>query len=180
MKWINGSLSDELFPVLSTSRLNLRQLSLNDGNGLFILRSSAEVNQYLERQKPASTADSEAFIRRIEMGASQNKWIYWAISLTDETALIGSICLWNFNRQKHSAEIGYELLPEFQCLGLMSEAVKVVLDYGFNTLKLRRIFAYTHKDNHRSLKLLENNQFNVAEEKSNSPVDMICFSRTNI
>ena len=37
------------FPVLSTERFILRQLSINDTNKIFLPRSDSEVNKYLDR-----------------------------------------------------------------------------------------------------------------------------------
>jgi ribosomal-protein-alanine N-acetyltransferase len=42
------------------------------------------------------------------------------------------------------AEVGYGLNPAFQNKGIMTEALKCVIDYGFNELKLIKIEAFTH------------------------------------
>ena len=41
----------------------------------------------------------------------------------------------------------------------MSAAIKLVLDYGFKSLNLDKIEAFTHKDNTSSIKLLERHGF---------------------
>lgn len=75
--------------------------------------------------------------------------------------MIGSICLWNFSNNLKTAEVGYSLYPEFQNKGIMSEALKSVIDYGFNELKLDKIEAFTHSKNEPSKKLLEKNGLQI-------------------
>ena len=55
--------------------------------------------------------------------------------------------------------MGYELLPEFQGKGMMSEAVNFVLKFGFKDLNLGRIEAFTNRNNFDSIKLLQNLKF---------------------
>ncbi|MBK7227389.1 MAG: GNAT family N-acetyltransferase, partial [Ignavibacteriales bacterium] len=84
--------------------------------------------------------------------------------------LIGSICLWNLSREENKAEIGYELLPDFQGKGIAQEAMLAVLDCGFNIMLLNKIEAYTHKENSSSIKLLEKFTF-VRDLDAESKVD---------
>lgn len=51
------------------------------------------------------------------------------------------------------------LYPDAEGKGLMQEALSAVIEYGFATLKLKSIEAYTHKDNSRSTALLIRNFF---------------------
>ncbi|MFT5915665.1 MAG: ribosomal-protein-alanine N-acetyltransferase [Bacteroidia bacterium] len=76
--------------------------------------------------------------------------------------MIGSICLWNFSEDRKIAETGYDLSPKFQGRGLMSEALKAILEFGFQNLNLDLIEAYTQKNNESSRKMLEKNMFKLA------------------
>ena len=111
------------FPVLKTERLTLRQLSVNDDKEIFALRSDKQVNKYLDRDPTNTIEDARKFIHKIVEVVKQNKGIYWAITLTNNDNLIGTICLFNFSNENDQAEIGYELLPAFQGQGIMQEAI---------------------------------------------------------
>lgn len=87
----------------------------------------------------------------------------WGITILGDTAIIGTICLWNFSEDYKTAEAGYNMNPDFQGKGIMSEALKGVLDYGFNSLNLDKVTAYTHNANEASKKLLKRNGFNLVE-----------------
>jgi len=44
--------------------------------------------------------------------------------------VIGSISIWNINLKQKSAELGYGIIPAYQGLGLMKEALLTAADYG--------------------------------------------------
>ncbi|MBR9998943.1 MAG: GNAT family N-acetyltransferase [Cyclobacteriaceae bacterium] len=147
------------FPELTTERLVLRQLKISDDVTLFYLRSDDGVNRYIDRRKQSDINETRKFIKKIIDGIKKENWVYWAICLKDRPELIGTICLWNFSEVRATAEIGYELSPSFQGFGYMNEALQCVLGYGFDTLGLNKLEAFTHMDNFRSAKLLEKNLF---------------------
>ncbi|MHB1392864.1 MAG: GNAT family N-acetyltransferase [Clostridia bacterium] len=97
----------------------------------------------------------------------------WGITPKNENKLIGSICLWNISEELSKAEIGYELMTEYQGKGIMSEAIKAVIEYGFENMKLNLIEALPYSDNIRSIKLLERNSFIQGESfKENDSADL--------
>jgi len=155
------------FPLLITKRLLLRQLEETDDTAISALRSDERVNKYLDRPKQTGIEEAKAFIKKINDGIAQGKSFYWAICLHDHPALIGAICLWNFSGDKTTAELGYELHTDFQGQGLMDEAVKKVIQYSFDTVKIKMLEACTHKDNEGSTRLLLKNNFKLDSGKKN-------------
>ena len=59
--------------------------------------------------------------------------------------------------------MGYELLPEYHRKGIMSEALKAVLNFAFNESYLQEIVAMTHKLNENSKRLLLKQDFVLQE-----------------
>jgi len=147
------------FPVLTTERLTLRQLSANDQQDILALRSDPEINKYLAREPSKTIEDATNFINKVNEHIQKNNSIYWAITLTKTNTFVGTICLFNFSDEKNSGEIGYELMPKFQKQGIMTEAIKEVITYAFQWLKFQKIVAFTHQENHHSIKLLEKANF---------------------
>lgn len=147
------------FPKLQTERLILRKLSLDDAEEIFFLRSDGEVNRYLDRARAVDLDDAIAFTNKVNIGIANNKWIYWAVCFKDNPKLIGTVCLWNLNEEENKAEVGYELIPEYQRKGIAGEALSAVIEFGFSKLELGKIEAYTHKENLASIKLLEKLNF---------------------
>jgi ribosomal-protein-alanine N-acetyltransferase len=153
------------FPILKTKRLLLTNLGLSDNHEILFLRSDPEVNKFISRPTPANLADADAFINKIAAGIEKGENIYWKISTKESNKMIGAISLWQFSDDLKTAEIGYDLHPDFQGKGLMSEAMNAVLNFGFNTLNFEDIEAYTHRDNHPSRHLLVGKGFKLIKDK---------------
>ena len=156
------------FPEIKTERLYLRKIEDTDANIILFLRSDKTVNKYIERPENRRTKnimDAIKFIKEIKEATEKNKSILWGITLKNNTKIIGTICLWNFSENYKTAEVGYDLDPLFQGKGIMSEAIKSIINFGFDTLNLEKIEAFTHTENENSKKLLKNNGFHFIENR---------------
>jgi ribosomal-protein-alanine N-acetyltransferase len=109
-----------------------------------------------------------AHIQLLDDNLKTDKAIAWGITTKESDVLIGSICLWNFSEDKKTAEVGYDLDPEFQGKGIMSEALKAVLNFGFNQRGFKTIEAYTDYRNLPSKKLLKHHGFIPSEDKKDT------------
>ncbi|MDN3723866.1 GNAT family N-acetyltransferase [Aequorivita sp. SDUM287046] len=146
------------FPILKTERLILRQILPTDVDRVFFLRSDKLVNTYIKRvsQTPATAL---AHIKLITDNISADQGITWGITTKASNILIGSICLWNYSEDRKKTEVGYDLDPEFQGKGIMSEALAAVLNFGFQNKKFETIEAYTDYRNLPSKNLLKRHGF---------------------
>ena len=149
----------------NSTRLQFRSLNENDWELISFLRSDAQVNAYVDRPTAETKEKALAFIHKITEGCSQGQFYYWAICKAESQEMIGTICLWNFSVDQSIAEIGYELHPKHQGKGYMSEALETVISFGFESLELQTIEAYTHKNNLGSSRLLKKHQFDVLANK---------------
>ncbi|WP_260234158.1 GNAT family N-acetyltransferase [Elizabethkingia miricola] len=147
-------MNSAIFPILKTERLTLRQLSIDDHQDIFALRSDPEINEFLGRQICETKEEAIIFINKVNDNIKEGNSFYWAVTLAESNTLVGTICLFDLSAEDDSCEIGYELMTEFQGQGIMTEAVQTVIDYVFHTLKLRKILAVTHYKNQSSTNLL--------------------------
>ena len=167
------------FPILITERLTLRQVLITDEQEIFTLRSDSEINKYLNRQPGNTIDDARSFINKVNENINNNNALYWAITLRDRNILVGTICLFGFSDENDRCEIGYELLTTFQGQGIMKEAVEKVLDYAFNTIKVKKMEAFLHRGNQRSIKLLEKFSFRNSNEVEEKNPALICYYLPN-
>ena len=167
------------FPILKTGRLTLRQLAIHDEQEIFTLRSDNEINKYLDRKRAKTIDDARSFIDKISENINKNDSVYWAITFNDKNILIGTICLFGFSDENDKCEIGYELLTSFQGRGIMREALEKVIDYAFNTIKVKKIEAFFHRDNQSSIKLLEKFSFKDSNVRDKTGPDLICYHLTS-
>jgi len=138
--------------VLKAGRgLELRPLNLRDAKALFAL---VEANrERLRRWLPWPDAnrcvlDSRAYILRVRAharaGVGQSFGLWWQGTLV---GIAGFVWIDAANR---SAGIGYWLASEAEGHGLMTAAVKALLNHGFQALKLNRIEIRAGVRNRRS------------------------------
>jgi [ribosomal protein S5]-alanine N-acetyltransferase len=167
------------FPILKTERLILRQLLTSDEEEVFTLRSDSEINKYLDRPLSNTIEDARNFIHKVNENTTKNISLYWAITLRESNTFVGTICLYGFSDENDNCEIGYELLTNFQGQGIIKEAVEKVIDYAFNTIKVQTIEAFLHRDNLRSINLLEKLLFKKSNKPDKITPELTSYQLTN-
>lgn len=144
------------FPVLTTARLQLRQLTAADAPAIFAMRSDPRVMQYIPRLLAGSLADAVAHIDVVNELVHQNQALNWGIVLRDApAAVLGTIGYYRLQPENYRAEIGYLLHPAHQGQGLMQEAVTTVLNFGFQVLGLHSVEGVIDPRNGPSARVLE-------------------------
>lgn len=158
-----------------TDRLILRTLTEFDSFEVLGIRSHPVINQFLHRDSPRNTFEALDFILNIQRKSANGEIFFLGIALQNKPELIGTICLWNFSGDRKTAELGYELLPEYHGKGIMSEAVTFILNYGFEDLNVSKIEAFTNKNNLNSIQLLQKFNFalNVNRKDEKYPENLI-------
>lgn len=143
------------FPVLTTDRLVLRKTIMTDAEQVYFLRSEPELQTYIDRDPATSLDEAYAFIQLITDNLDNNVGVSWAMTLKGEDKMIGSVAIWRIDKENYRAEIGYVLHPAYQGKGLMHEAMKAVIDYGFRDMKLHSLEANINPGNMSSQRVLE-------------------------
>lgn len=144
----------KIFPVLETSRLQLREIHSEDAVSIYSYFSNPRVVEYygMLPMKKIEEASSlvEIFLKGFKSGIS----IRWGIVISESDQLIGTIGYHNWNKSHHRAEIGYEIHQDYWRKGYAKEALEFVSSYGFEQLNLHRIGATVRPDNVASQQLL--------------------------
>lgn len=147
------------FPNLETERLFLRRVDVKDVNEIIVLRSNPETMKYIPKPLVKTIEDALEHIAMMDAKIENNEGINWAITQKGNPKLIGVIGHYRIKPEHYRAEIGYMLLPEFSGKGIISEAVKEVVKYGFKGMQLHSIEAVIDPENNASAKVLEKNGF---------------------
>jgi ribosomal-protein-alanine N-acetyltransferase len=153
------NLNFDPFPVMVTESLVLREMTEADAPEVFIMRSHPEVVKYVDRAPAVSVDEALQFIRMIQGHLTDGKGICWAITLKGSDTLIGTVDIWRISPEHFRAEIGYALLPQHHGSGIMKEALRAALHYGFHTMHLHSVEANVNPANTASIKLLERMDF---------------------
>jgi len=159
------------FPVLDTERLTLRAIELSDAKAIFGLRTNKEVNTFITRAPLHNLSETRAFIDNRANAALENIGIFWVLESKNNAELIGTIGLGNFEVEENYAEIGYDVHPDFQERGYMSEAFEAVLEFAAKQMDLKTVEAFTHQNNNASIALIEKYLFELQPEKKDSKIE---------
>jgi len=147
------------FPKLTTQRLVLRGPMEKDMQPMFDIHTDPDVMRYYG-VKPYDTLDKSkkhldwlTKLHREEIG------LRWIITLKDEDTYIGDVGFYDWEKKHSRAEIGYILGKQYWGKGIMTEAIKAALDYGFNEMNLNRIQALIDPRNNASKRVAEKHGF---------------------
>lgn len=147
------------FPKLETQRLVLRQIDNSDVTSLFEILSDPKVAEFDYFYPVKSIEEAGKFIKRYTEEIEENEEITWGIVLKESNKLIGTCCLGDFEDGSRRTEIGYDIKQSEWGKGYATEAVKSVIEYGFNKMNLNRIEATITPGNDASVKVLSKLNF---------------------
>jgi RimJ/RimL family protein N-acetyltransferase len=137
-------------PTLRTDRLLLRAFSRADIPAMVTLMGAREVAATTLRiPHPYSASDAEILFAGLE---GDNE-VRWAVTLPPDGTLIGGVGL-RLERDHNRAELGYWIGVPYWGNGYATEAARAVLQYGFVTLDLQRIYASHFSNNPASAAVL--------------------------
>jgi ribosomal-protein-alanine N-acetyltransferase len=141
---------------LTTPRLSLREFTVDDDLDFYELSTDPVVVRYVAYGPWTLEEIHQNIAFYTEQQSASPRLSYLlAITLRPENEFIGW-CELDVNSPKHrEAEISYTLKRQYWGRGYMTEAVQAILEFGFTTLKLHRIFASCHPDNIGSERVMQ-------------------------
>ncbi len=138
----------------ATARLRLRPPCEGDFAFMRKLATDPTIIQFLGRDLEPETRTQQR-LDNIRRGNADGSAAVWLLQLAQTHEFIGTFGFWQRTPAHNRAEVGYELLPAFWGKGLMVEAGRSVLQFGFEDWQLHRAEANVDPDNVRSLNLLQ-------------------------
>ncbi len=154
------ALKDKVLPMIDGQDFVIKLASYDNADALLQFRV---VNQeFLTPFEPTRHPSYytlpmvQSYLTGLENSMSQSRSINWLIWDKSQQYIIGVINFSNIMPAPFNAcFLGYSLHQNYQGLGIMTQALSLVIDEMFNKAKLHRIMANYLPDNHRSAKVLE-------------------------
>jgi RimJ/RimL family protein N-acetyltransferase len=147
--------------MLQTERLLLRPWRKSDLAPFAALNADSQVAATLGSVLTAEASDELA--QRLQAAIERNGWGYWALEFRSSGEFAGFTGLAEFLSADEEGvmasaeprvEIGWRLARHFWGQGLVTEAARAALQFGFETLALPEIIAITAAINHRSMAVM--------------------------
>ncbi len=143
------------FPLLESPRLRLRELRPYDEAALYALRSNETIMRYIGRPLMTDPSDARVLCETIRDAYAQGNTLNWVLCPREQDQLIGNILFHKIEREHLRAEIGYMLHSDYWRQGLMEEALRRVIRFGFEEIGFHSIYARIDPANAASAALLE-------------------------
>lgn len=142
------------FPVLTTPRLILRALRPTDLDDLYEYASDPEIDQYVPWEHYKNIEEARENLNEFLEEYEKDGFGAWGIEHRADKKLIGII---NINKPGYNrrVEVGYTIARAYWGQGLATEALKALIQYGFERLDLARIEAVVLPENLASASVLE-------------------------
>ena len=142
-------------PRLETDRLVLRKMTPGDAAAVFAYASDPEVTRYVLWETHRSVEDSRAFldltVRKYEGGGEPD----WGMVYKGDGRFVGTCGFVGWSREHARAEMGYVLNPRYRGRGLVPEAVRAMIAFGFEKMDLNRVEARCVVENTASARVME-------------------------
>jgi RimJ/RimL family protein N-acetyltransferase len=140
-------------PVLTTSRLLLRPVSIEDVDLLHQLWTDPDVRRYLWDDIVITRERAEETIQDM-LSAVADRLGMWVIT-EPRLQEVAGFCALIRREGESDPELMYGLAPRFWGQGLATEASRALLTYAFGSLECTRVSAATDVPNSASVKVME-------------------------
>ncbi|MBD2518437.1 GNAT family N-acetyltransferase [Nostoc sp. FACHB-973] len=141
---------------LETNRLLMREFVESDSQAVFAYQSNPLYLLYSHWTHRTENDVCEFIQMFITQQKEQPRTKFQlAVVLKEENRLIGNCGIRINDSKLGEANIGYELNPEYWRQGYATEAAQAILKFGFEELKMHRIWSWCIAENIASFKVLE-------------------------
>ena len=138
---------------LKGEKVRLTPVDMDDIEIYYRWFNNPVIRKNLLQFRPITKEEEKDFL---EKALKSKDWVMFGITGTESDRLIGNISLMKINSIDRSAELGIALGDEdYLGKGYGTDAVNLMLKYGFDTLNLQRIYLRVLDFNLRALKSYE-------------------------
>jgi ribosomal-protein-alanine N-acetyltransferase len=144
------------FPALVTERLFLREMTPKDVNALLMLFGNPEVVKFIGMQPIKNIEQANEWLKWMGGFFAAKDGLRWGITLQDADAtFVGSAGLHRWNKEAQYAKIGCDIAYKFWGNGYGQEAMREIIEFGWEQMKLNRIEAEIVSGNEGSVHVME-------------------------
>ena len=139
--------------------INLRTLGNSDAYSIYKNAKDREISRYTHLPYPYKLKYAHDFVSLCQEHYKKKTDYELGIESKKTGEIIGMIGLIHIDNRHRSAEVGYWLGNQYWRRGITKEALTLILDFGFNTLELVKIYAKVLHPNLHSIRLLQSAGF---------------------
>lgn len=141
--------------TINTERLLIRPLAINDTDFIVELLNDSSFIQNIGDRNVRTVEDAEKYILNGPVASYEKNGFGLCLVVLKETGESIGMCGLIKRDQLDDVDLGYAFLPRFWGKGYAVEAAKATLEFGWQTVGLKRIVAITDPANTPSNRVLE-------------------------
>ena len=152
-----------IFPNIPGDKVSLRQIQVADMDEL------VEISFY-DAVQAKTVQQAIEMQAKIDKDYLEGNSIHWGI-VDNSTNIIVGTCGYYRGFENGKGELGCILLPHYRGKGFMTSAMSLAIEFGLNTIGLKRIWAITSQNNTQAIALLERLNFIKIAELADNDVE---------
>ena len=142
-------------PDIETKRLLLRRMTMKDAQDIFEYSRDPEVARHVLWSAQKHISEAKEYVRYMTKRYRDDLPSSWGIIDKESGKLVGTIGYMSLSEENASVEVGYSLARWLWGKGLMTEALRAVIDYTFDAMDINRIEAQHELTNPSSGRVME-------------------------
>lgn len=157
---------------MSTARLGFSLWNEKDMPDALELWGNPEVTKFIVADGKMSNEQVNQRLKN-EIDTYKNANVqYWPIYIIETSQNIGCCGLRQYDSENNILEMGIHLKPQYWERGFAQEACSAVIEYAFNSLKVKALFAGHNPKNTASARLLRKLGFTYKHDEFYSPTGL--------
>ena len=118
-------------PTITTERLVLRRMLPKDAEDMYEYAQEPLTTRFLLWDPHVNIKFTQSYLKFIQTQYAAASFFDWAVTLADSGKMIGTCGFASIDTDNDAGEIGYVINPDYRGMGLVPEAVRAVLKFGF-------------------------------------------------
>lgn len=150
--------------MLKGQHIYLRGIEIDDLSFLTITENNPDNWKVSGTLIPFSDSSLKEYIRSAR-DLPADKQVRYIICENESNKSVGAIDLFDYDPVHRRAGVGILILENERNKGFASEALEILIDYGFNFLNLHQLWANINQQNSESIRLFKKNSFELSGVK---------------
>lgn len=162
-------------PTIETARLRLRMFEDRDLDSTWRLFNDPEIQKYLSPENRRTRAQSKIILDNSVKYWKQRGFGIWCVGEKSRDSMCG-YCGFQYFDKTPLVEILFAFHKSAWGKGLATEAANASLRFGFERLRLKKIYAATHPKNAASRHVLEKIGMTFESKTRHYGIDTVTYS----
>lgn len=163
-------------PILRTERLVLRPIASSDEAALHQFWTDPAVRKYLWDNEIISKQQVRQIIEESDRCFREVGCGLFALELAESSGALVGFCGLRHMADGEDVELLYGILPRYWGEGMVTEAAREVLRFGFDDCGLHRILGATDTPNQRSVRVMQRLGMIFEERRNYRGLDTVFYS----